>query len=188
MLNIFLQPFYKLKQRTKKFKARFKFIEIYADINEIPLKNWEMLCDSNDLRHLLVHKDHWLFEVNTHALLNAYDKISDQYMQELGIDLLNDELFVLIYKKMEATDLYLKGEKHRINFIRIFDAQIKEIRKSAVKADFVGNRIAVEKWFGQKVEKERTLLEFCKMIKMMEQEISIKQKQANKLNDKVVDE
>ena len=188
MLNIFLRPFYKLQQRFKKTKGRLKFIEIYADINEIPLKNWELLCDTNDLRHLLVHQEHWLFEVNTHALLNAYDKISDQYMQQLGIDLQNDELFILIYKKIEATQKYLEGEKHQINFVRIFDAQIKDIRKSAVKADFVGNRIAVEKWYGQKIEDTRTLLEFCKMIKMMEQEIAIKRQQAKGLNKTAVDE
>lgn len=154
----------------KKAKPKFKNFELYNDL-DIPLYNWEQLLKHGDMKFLFVNEKERNYHVNSNRIIEAYDSISDKYMQKLDIDLMNDELYILMQHRIEAREAYIQGDRTQMNFIKSFDEQIQEIQKESVKADFSKQRMSVEKWAKYNIDpKEKTLNDFCNLVLMMREE------------------
>lgn len=146
--------------------------ECYDDYSVVPLRVWEDLSKKGDIKCLVISGSKRKIRKNIEKLIEAYDTISDQYIEELEIDMENNEIFTLTYKIIEANDRYINGDKKAKHFIRMYEKERDDLLKSIAKADYVGNRIAVSKWYGQKINPdETTLQEFCKMVKLMQEEV-----------------
>jgi len=102
---------------------------------------------------------------------NRYDEIVDAFNEALEIDIENDEYFVTMFKLIEARDKYIKGDKTAINFVRLWEKELEDIKKEQVKANYVKYRIQVQKWYGQSIDPDRTTgAEFIEMINIMKEE------------------
>lgn len=155
---------------TSKQISSNKSVKIYDDYADIPVvPNWENIVERGRIEFLIANEKKRRHKVPPRKLLRAYDKISDQYFQAMDIDLINEELFVLIQKRIEARDKFINGDKSQMNFIKMYSRTIDEIKKNEVKASFSKNRLGVEKWFGQPL-KGKTLKEFTVLVKMIQEE------------------
>lgn len=154
----------------KKSKPKFKNFELYNDL-DIPLYNWEQLLKHGDMKFLFVNEKERNYHVNPNRIIEAYDSISDKYMQKLDIDLMNDELYILMQHCIQANEDRIQGDRTQINFIKMYEQQIEDIKKESLKADFSKQRMAVEKWAKYNIDpKEKTLNDFCNLVLMMREE------------------
>lgn len=146
-----------------------KKIALYESISTILLFNWEKVS-TGDISYLIVNERDRNKSVPDYRLQNAYDTICDEYFAAMDIDPTDDELIILIQKIIWKRQEYLDGDRSAMNFIRAYEEQIKSIKQRETKNDFVKNRMAVTKWYGQKIDpKDTTLEEFIKIIDLMKE-------------------
>lgn len=160
-----------LKKIFSKKREVLRPTALYLDYSVIPLYNWERIIEDGDIRYLIIKDGQRNQHVNPSRFVTAYDTISDQYFADLGIDLMNDELYALMQHKAEAIERYVNGDRSALNNVRMYNAQIKDLKSDDIKADLVKQRMSVSKWFRQPIDPRKTTLkEFCKIIKLMREE------------------
>lgn len=155
------------KKSSSKSKAHPK---IYDSINTIPVHNWEQIVQFGRIEFIIIDKHRRAFQLNTVLVQDAMDKISDQFMEAMGINTQDDELNIMIIKRMEFREKFMHGDKSAINFIRMYDRQIAALKIGTVKVNLQKHRLQVEKWFGPIDKFKKTVSEFIDIVKMMEEE------------------
>lgn len=158
-----------LRKKSKKDKSKRIHPKIYDDLANISQANWEKIVQDGDIRFIIVEKHKRHYDLNAELVRDAMDKMMDQYFREMEIDLMDDELFLLIQRRIMMRDKFMKGDKSAMNFIRLITSQIDDIKKSVIKPNLVKNRIALEKWFGQPL-KDKSVLENINTYKLMKEE------------------
>lgn len=160
-----------LKKIFSKKREVLRPTVLHMDYSTIPLYNWERIIEDGEIKYLIAKDSQRNYHVNPSRFVTAYDTISDQYLKDLGVDLMTDELYALMQHRIEARERYVNGDKSALNFIRMYDSQIKDLKSDEAKADLVKQRMSVSKWFRQPIDPRKTTLkEFCKIIKLMREE------------------
>lgn len=166
MKKIFFRVKYWFHKKREKL-----VIKVHSDISTLLYENFEKVLDGR-IEYLL-DDPYFKNVVPEIQLMEAYDNVMDQYFKEMDIDLRDDEFFISIQQLIIWRDKFIQGRKDAKNFIRKYEAEIKDLKQKAVKPDFVKYRMSVEKWFKQPL-KGKTVAEFIAIVKLIKEENSQK--------------
>lgn len=145
---------------------------IYDDLIDIPVHNWEQIVQYGKVQFIIVLEHLRNSELNEILVRDAYDKMTDQYFEKRGIDLRDEELFILIQKRIEFRNKFMQGDKSAMNFIKLYTRQITDIKKNAVKPNLAQTRLAVQKWYGPIDKYKMTMSDFLDIVLLMEKEFA----------------
>lgn len=140
---------------------KLKKAELYDSIETMPIYNWFKINETNDLRWVL--KDfNAQIGINAKALLNAWNKIFDEFIEVFGIP---DKLREIMEMKRDImileSQVALKGDRTRLPFIEIKRDALEKLLKSEKKGVINQAKIYVEKFMGFRLnEKETSVKEF----------------------------
>lgn len=149
--------------------SKRKSFNLYQGIKELPIYNWEKIV-GGEVQYLIIEEKDREKKINPIRLMETYDKCADEYFEAAEIDIINDELFITTQKLIEYRTRYIAGDKSAINFVKAYEEQIRAIKQREGKADFVKNRMALQKWFGQPIDtKKTTVYEFIQISKLAQE-------------------
>lgn len=169
MSNTWYARFFKPKQKL--------YIGVYSGIDELPLFNFEKILDGKP--EYILHDKDLIKAADPSTVVNAIDQAMDEYCQELEIDMRDDDYFIFLQKVIDYRDKFIQGDKSARNFVRHYEALIDELKRKAVKPDFVKNRMAVAKWYRQPIDtKKTTVREFLKIHALMMDEVNARKSKA----------
>tara|TARA_R100001244_G_C5164727_1_gene131317 strand:+ start:231 stop:695 length:465 start_codon:yes stop_codon:yes gene_type:complete len=147
----------------------------YLDTENLPLHNWRMVNDKNDVSYLRIDKTVG-DEINDSK---AWDIVLDTYYSEFG---LSEDYEIILDLKMDLAlvqnDFAISGDNFLQNKIRHLTDQVQELVERPVDGDLNSAINAISKWQGYRInQKEVSTNEFMYLMRDFKLEIdTLKQK------------
>lgn len=156
-------------------------VKIYKSIDELPIYNWWKVHKDNSLLWLLHDPKQHISGVQEQQLTEVWASIYKEFINTFGIskafrEVLNVKREIQIYKYR----MYLEKDETLQIFIDIAQDKLEELLKSGGKSEVNKEKVYVEKYLGRHVDdKTITVKEYYTYLKVLEEELTLKRKQAN---------
>ena len=157
------------------FKKPLKY---YTGIDELPVRNWFKITETDDISHLLIHKrDITPSEKDT--LMEAFENIYAQFIDAFGV---NEVLLRVMELKRDITvlklDMAITGNTSKITFIELKEEELRRIVSDSETHRSDNIKSYVDKFMGFYID-ERTVSvrDYYGYIELLKQDIEQKEKQ-----------
>lgn len=155
-------------------------IELYDSIREIPLFNWEKLNETGDFKFLIKGKQNRFAKLNEEEVELAYFSLHDEYAEATDSTDRMIRIRDLMVRRIEAREKVGDGDRSFKNWINAYDAELKQLMKPDENYDPVKSRMRIQQHYGQPIKpKEITLYEYLMIVKVVEEDIQIKNNKSN---------
>lgn len=173
-------------------------IELYNDINEIWLHNWEQLSLSGKWEWMI--KDYAKYNENQYIVKryqsknilirwfykwrinkyykshptaqdieNSYLSLNDQFSDLTGDKSKIEEWQSLVILRMEARLNYANGDLSQINWIEKYDGMINALMKSSENVDMIQSRLQYAQAYGMNINsREITVGDFIRIVRIVD--------------------
>lgn len=161
-----------LNRRKIKRQKKLLPVELSVDTKTIMLDNWEQLNLTGDIRWLIIDKQNWdrIKEISSSKFRDSYFSVHDDYSKITGISEKMERWRDLMILRMEARELLAEGEKHQINHVNNFSAQIDAMMKAPDEGnvDLIKHRMSIRKLYEQPIDPKTTsLYEFLQITELI---------------------
>ena len=150
----------------------------YLDTEFLPLFNWRMINEKNDLTYLRIDKS----KGSESEDIKVWEVLLDSYYKEFG---LSDDYEIILELKMDLAllqnDFAISGNNFLKNRIRHLTEQVQELIDRPVEGDLMSAINSISKWQGYRVnQKEVSTNEFMYLLRDFKKEVDAQKQQQHK--------
>ena len=135
----------------------------YIYLDELPIWNWHKIANTGNLIYL--HKDND-YSKTDYSLVEIWDKLQDEYLEEFGIT--NEFRAMLVLKKRWInikSNFLLTGDRFLLNELDEIEIDLKDTSESKVISDKDDTLIMMEQQMGFPIdEKKMSVKKYYKTI------------------------
>jgi len=155
-------------------KPKFKPVELYENISEMILHNWEQLQITGDSEWLIKKEKEKKYKgtIKPERLKEVFFSLHDQYAKlSNGVSEVLEKWHILVLQQMDAMELVAKGDRSQMNFVNMYQKMIDNLMNGGEDVDIIKSRMMYQKEYGQPIRpKEITVPEYRKIVELIDEE------------------